>query len=137
MSVLKVVNYGDPVLRTPAEEVKKVSAKIQKLISDMFDTMYAQNGVGLAAPQVGISKRVFVLDCSTEEEPAPQLAMINPKIVKKSGACVSYEGCLSFPEVFTDVKTLQRYCRAIYRCQRAKTSVGSRWWIADVSSHSA
>lgn len=104
MTVLKIVTYGDPVLRQPAEPVHKVSAKIQKLVSDMFDTMYANNGVGLAAPQVGVSKRIFVLDCTTDEEPAAQLVFINPRIVRKKGACISYEGCLSFPEVFTEVK---------------------------------
>jgi peptide deformylase len=104
MSILKVLAYGDPVLRKPAEPVHKVSAKIQKLINDMFDTMYAQNGVGLAAPQVGVSKRLFVTDCNVDGHPPQPLVFINPRIVRKQGACVSYEGCLSFPEVFTDVR---------------------------------
>ena len=104
MAILKVVEYGEDVLRQPAEKVTKVSAKIQKLVSDMFDTMYAYNGCGLAAPQVGVSKRIFVLDCSTDEDPMPQMVFINPVIVKKSGAVISREGCLSFPEVYTDVK---------------------------------
>ena len=82
MAVLKVVEYGDDVLRGDAEKVHKVSAKIQKLISDMFDTMYAYNGVGLAAPQVGVLKRVFVLDCSTDDNPMPQMVFINPQIFK-------------------------------------------------------
>lgn len=104
MSVMKVLNYGDPVLRKQAEKVTKVSAKIQKLVADMFDTMYAYNGVGLAAPQVGVLKRIFVLDCTTDEEPMPQMVFINPVIVRKCGAIYSREGCLSFPDVFTDVK---------------------------------
>jgi peptide deformylase len=104
MAVLKVVNYGEPVLREQAEKVLKVSAKIQKLVSDMFDTMYDYNGVGLAAPQVGELKRIFVLDCSTDDEPMPQMVFINPVIIKKSGAIISREGCLSFPGVYTDVK---------------------------------
>ncbi len=104
MAVLKVINYGEPVLRQEAEKVAKVSAKIQKLVSDMFDTMYAYNGCGLAAPQVGELKRIFVLDCSTDENPLPQMVFINPVIVKKEGALISREGCLSFPGVYTDVK---------------------------------
>jgi peptide deformylase len=104
MAILKVVNYGDPVLRRDAEKVVKVSAKIQKLVADMFDTMYAYNGVGLAAPQVGELKRIFVLDCSTDDEPMPQMTFINPVIIKKEGAIISREGCLSFPGVYTDVK---------------------------------
>jgi len=104
MAILKVLNYGDPVLRKEAEKVLKVSAKIQKLVADMFDTMYAYNGVGLAAPQVGELKRIFVLDCSTDENPMPQMVFINPVIVKKESAIISREGCLSFPGVYTDVK---------------------------------
>lgn len=104
MSVLKVVEYGEDVLRQPAEKITKVSAKIQKLVDDMFDTMYAYNGVGLAAPQVGVSKRLFVLDCTTDDNPLPQMVFINPTIVKKSGAVISKEGCLSFPGVYTEVK---------------------------------
>jgi peptide deformylase len=104
MAVLKVLTYGDPVLRQPTEKVHKVSAKIQKLVADMFDTMYAQNGVGLAAPQVGVLKKIFVLDCTTEDNVLPKMVFINPTLVRKSGAILSREGCLSFPEVFTEVK---------------------------------
>lgn len=104
MSVLKIVEYGEDVLRKKAEPVHKVSAKVQKLVADLFDTMYAYNGVGLAAPQVGSLKRIFVLDCSTDENPMPRMTFINPVIVKKEGAIISREGCLSFPGVFTDVK---------------------------------
>jgi len=104
VAVLKVVEYGDDVLRQPTEKVHKVSAKIQKLVSDMFDTMYAYNGVGLAAPQVGVLKKIFVLDCTTDDNPLPQMVFINPVIVKRNGAMVSREGCLSFPGVYTDVK---------------------------------
>jgi len=104
MAVLKVLRYGDPVLRQPAEKVMKVSAKIQKLVEDMFDTMYAQDGCGLAANQVGALKRIFVLDCSTEEKPLPPMVFINPVLVKKEGAFASREGCLSFPGIYIDVK---------------------------------
>lgn len=104
MAVLKVLEYGDPVLRKPTEKVHKISAKVKKLVSDMFDTMYQQQGVGLAAPQVGVSKRLFVLDCTTDEKQLPQMVMINPIIVKKWGAIESKEGCLSFPGVYTMVK---------------------------------
>ena len=104
MSIRKVVKYGEPVLRQTAKEVHKVSKKIKELVDDMLDTMYAQNGVGLAAPQVGEGYRIFVIDVSTGDEPLNPIVFINPKIIKKSGAVVSREGCLSFPEAFTDVK---------------------------------
>lgn len=104
MSVRKVVRYGETCLRTPSKEVHKVSQKIKVLVEDLLDTMYSQNGVGLAAPQIGENYRVFVIDVSTGNEPLNPMVFINPKIIKKSGACISHEGCLSFPEAFTDVK---------------------------------
>lgn len=104
MSIKKVVRYGEASLRQPSKEVHKVSQKVKNLIADLLDTMYAQNGVGLAAPQIGENVRVFVIDTSTGNEPLNPMVFINPKIIKKSGACISHEGCLSFPEAFTDVK---------------------------------
>lgn len=103
MAIKKVLHYGEPSLREPSKEVHKVSKKITDLIRDLFDTMYAQNGVGLAAPQIGVNLRVFVIDASTKEEPLEPMVFINPKIIKKSGAVKSNEGCLSFPEAYTDV----------------------------------
>jgi len=104
MTVLKVITYGNNILRTPSKEVHKISAKIQKLIDDMLDTMYANNGVGLAAPQVGYNYRIFVLDDSGEKEQPRPKVFINPKIIKKNGAVNSYEGCLSFPDVYINVR---------------------------------
>ena len=104
MSIKKVVRYGEASLRQPSKEVHKVSQKVKNLVADMLDTMYAQNGVGLAAPQIGENVRIFVIDVSTNNEPLNPIVFINPKIIKKSGACISHEGCLSFPEAFTDVK---------------------------------
>lgn len=104
MAVRKVVTFGDPVLREKAKDVHKVSRKIQELVTDLLDTMYAHNGVGLAAPQIGESYRVFVIDVSIGEEPLNPIVFINPKIIKKSGAAISHEGCLSFPEAFTEVR---------------------------------
>ena len=104
MAIRKVVKYGEPSLREVAKEVHKVSQKIKTLVQDMLDTMYAQNGVGLAAPQIGENYRIFVIDVSTGNEPLNPMVFINPKIIKKSGAIISHEGCLSFPEAYTDVK---------------------------------
>lgn len=104
MSVKKIVKYGDDFLRQPTKEVHKISRKVQDLIHDLLDTMYAANGVGLAAPQIGSNLRVFVIDVSMNDEPLNPIVFINPKIIKKSGAVVSHEGCLSFPEAYTDVR---------------------------------
>jgi peptide deformylase len=104
MAIRKVLRYGEPSLRQPSKEVHKVSKKITDLVLDLLDTMYAQNGVGLAAPQIGENVRVFVIDVATGNEPLNPMVFINPKIIKKSGAVKSNEGCLSFPEAYTDVK---------------------------------
>lgn len=104
MSVKKVLQYGEKTLREPSKEVHKVSKKIQDLVQDLLDTMYAKNGVGMAAPQLGVNYRVFVVDVSKNDEPLNPIVFINPKIIKKSGAIVAQEGCISFPEAYTDVK---------------------------------
>jgi peptide deformylase len=104
MAVRKVLPYGEDSLRVKSKEVFKISKKIQTLVQDLLDTLYAQNGVGLAAPQVGENIRIFVIDTSTGNEPLNPRVFINPKIVKKSGAINSYEGCLSFPEAYTNVR---------------------------------
>lgn len=104
MAVRKIVKYGEKSLREKSKEVHKVSKKIQELVKDLLDTLYAENGVGLAAPQLGENYRVFVIDTSSGDEPLNPRVFINPKIIKKSGAFVSHEGCLSFPDVYTDVR---------------------------------
>jgi peptide deformylase len=104
MAIKKILKYGTPSLRQPSKEVHKVSKKVQEIIRDLLDTLYSQNGVGLAAPQIGENYRIFVIDTSSGDEPLNPLVFINPKIIKKSGAFVSNEGCLSFPEVYTNVR---------------------------------
>lgn len=104
MSILKIVEYGSPNLREKSKEVIKISKKIKNLITDMLDTMYNANGVGLAAPQVGENLRIFVLDVSDPKGPMEPQIFVNPKIIKKEGAIESYEGCLSFPQAYTNVR---------------------------------
>lgn len=104
MATLQIKKYGNEVLRTPCKEVSKISSKVQKLVKDMLDTMYANNGVGLAAPQVGENLRIFVIDVSTNDEPLNPIVFINPKIISKNGAIVHYEGCLSFPDFYSNVR---------------------------------
>lgn len=104
MTVRKVVKYGTPSLREKSKEVHKISKKVQNLIDDLYDTMYATNGVGLAAPQIGENLRVFVIDVGVDAKSMNPITFINPKIIKKEGAANSYEGCLSFPEAYTNVR---------------------------------
>ena len=114
MAILKIVKYGDEVLRRKSKEISKISKKIKILAEDMLDTMYANDGVGLAAPQVGQNLRMFVIDVSSGDEPLNPMIFINPKIIKKSGAINSNEGCLSFPKAYTDVR---RYANVMVKAQ--------------------
>ena len=91
MAIRNIRTIGDPVLNKKCKEVKEMTPRIQELIDDMFDTMYEANGVGLAAPQVGILKRIVVID-TTGEDP---IVMINPRIIETSGEQTGGEGCLS------------------------------------------
>jgi len=99
MAKLSIVTIGDPVLTEKAEEVPKITKKISKLIDDMLETMYDANGVGLAAPQVGISQRIAVLDVG--EGP---VVLVNPVIKNGEGEEIDVEGCLSIPERWVYVK---------------------------------
>ncbi len=116
MSLLKIVKYGDPVLEAPGDPVTEFDDKLKKLVADMFETMYAAPGVGLAAPQVGISKRLYVMDCSGGKDPEQRIAMINPVVLNIEGEQTGEEGCLSFPDIFFPVK---RSLRAIVQAQDA------------------
>ena len=104
MTVRKIVKYGTPSLREKSKDVHKISKKIQQLVDDLYDTLYAANGVGLAAPQIGENVRVFVIDVGTDPKTMNPITFINPKIIKKEGAINSYEGCLSFPDAYTNVR---------------------------------
>ena len=95
MALRNVVKYGDPILRKKSRTVEVFDRRIATLVEDMFETMYETNGVGLAAPQVGILKRLVVMDVSAEQD--QPLVFINPSIVETSGEQTGYEGCLSVP----------------------------------------
>ncbi len=94
----RVVKWGDPVLETPAAPVTNFGTpELRQLIEDMFETMYANKGVGLAAPQIGLSQRLAVVDTSAGEDPAMRRVLINPTITVREGRIVDEEGCLSIP----------------------------------------
>jgi peptide deformylase len=95
----EVVKYPDAVLTKPAETVNVFDAETAQLVDEMFDSMYAAQGIGLAAPQIGISKRITVIDVSFKERPEDKIALINPVILDKNGKQVEEEGCLSLPEI--------------------------------------
>ena len=93
-----IVKLGDPVLDKPAKLVTEFDKELKHLLDDMFESMYAAQGVGLAAPQIGIAKRIAVIDVTFKEDPSAKLVLINPEIIHKEGSQSSNEGCLSIPD---------------------------------------
>ncbi len=97
--ILKIVKYPEPVLSQPGEPVTEFNNELRKLVADMFETTYAAQGVGLAAPQVGVSKRITTIDVSMGKDPKDRLVLINPEIIFSEGKLYEEEGCLSFPDI--------------------------------------
>jgi peptide deformylase len=96
--IYPIVKYGQPVLENVAEPVTVFDGDLEKLVADMFETMYAARGVGLAAPQIGISKKLCVIDITSGEDPSARLILANPVIVSTEGKATQEEGCLSLPD---------------------------------------
>ena len=96
--IYPIVKFGNPVLEKPSEAVTVFDDDLQKLLDDMFESMYAAHGVGLAAPQIGIARRIAVIDVSFKEDPEARLVLINPEIIHSEGKHTQSEGCLSIPE---------------------------------------
>ena len=96
--IYPIVKYGQEVLQKVSEPVAVFDGELEKLVADMFETMYAANGVGLAAPQIGISKKLCVIDVTSGEDPNARLVLANPVIVSTEGKIAHEEGCLSLPD---------------------------------------
>ena len=96
--IYPIVKYGDAVLEKPSAPISKFDDALRKLADDMFESMYAAHGVGLAAPQIGISKRIAVIDVTFKEDPEAKIVLVNPEIIHVEGKLTSNEGCLSLPE---------------------------------------
>jgi len=112
--ILTIVKYPDPVLARPGEPITEFNAELRKLVADMFETMYDGQGIGLAAPQVGVSKRLLVIDLSVGKVPEDKLVLINPEIISTQGKLYEEEGCLSFPDIREKV---QRHAKVRIRAQ--------------------
>jgi peptide deformylase len=104
MALLPILTYPDPVLREVAQPVTDFDAALAQLVEDMAETMYAAPGIGLAANQVGVLKRLFIIDIAGEDEPSQLLVFANPEIVLTVGTQVFEEGCLSFPGASEEIK---------------------------------
>ncbi len=103
-----VVKWPDPVLAKPGEAVTAFDARLKKLVDEMFESMYAAQGIGLAAPQISISQRITVIDVSFKKNPEEKIVFINPEIVEREGKQVEEEGCLSLPEIREKVSRAAR-----------------------------
>jgi peptide deformylase len=101
--IYPIVKFGNPVLETKAEDVTDFGDELKKLVDDMFESMYEAKGVGLAAPQIGISKRLAVIDVTFKEDPNAKLVLANPEIIHTEGKQKQSEGCLSIPDFREDV----------------------------------
>ncbi len=123
MAIREILHYPEPLLKQKSVLVTEFNDELKQLAADMVETMYAAPGVGLAAPQVGVLKRVIVLDCSGSEEPADLLIAVNPEIVGGEGESMEEEGCLSVPGYWASVK---RTATATLRYQDTAGNVHER-----------
>ena len=122
LMIYPIVKFGDPVLEREAETITDFNTpELNQLVEDMFESMYAAHGVGLAAPQIGISKRIAVIDVTFKEDPDAKLVLINPEVIKLEGKISESEGCLSIPDFRENVS---RAKRVTVRAQDAK---GEYW----------
>ena len=122
--ILQIVKYPDPILSRPGEPVTEFNDEVRKLAADMFETTYASQGIGLAAPQVGVSKRLTTIDLSMGKDPEQKLVLINPEIISSEGKLYEEEGCLSFPDIH------EKVVRAAKVRIRAQDEHGT-WWEKD------
>lgn len=113
----EIVKYPDPVLERAGEPVTEFDDELQKLVDDMFESMYAAKGIGLAAPQIGISKRLTVIDLSFKERPEDKIVLVNPEVIAREGKQYEEEGCLSLPEIREKVS---RAAKVRVRAQNVK-----------------
>jgi peptide deformylase len=113
----EIVKYPEPVLERPGEPVTEFNDELQMLVDDMFESMYAAKGIGLAAPQIGLSKRLTVIDLSFKERPEDKIVLVNPKIISREGKQYEEEGCLSLPEIREKVS---RAAKVRVRAQNVK-----------------
>ena len=112
--IYPIVKFPDPILQRASAPVTEFDDDLRKLVADMFESMYAAQGIGLAAPQIGIAKRLTVIDLSNKKEPKDKIVLINPEITLQEGKQLEEEGCLSLPEIREKVR---RSARVIVKAQ--------------------
>ncbi len=102
--IYPIVKYPDPILQRPAARVTEFNDELRTLVADMFESMYVAQGIGLAAPQIGVAKRITVIDLSNKKDPAQKLVLINPEVTVTEGKQFEEEGCLSLPDIREKVR---------------------------------
>jgi peptide deformylase len=125
--VLPIVKYPDPVLQRSAQPVTEFNSELKTLVDDMFESMYAAEGIGLAAPQVGVSKRLTVIDLSFKKKAEDKIVLVNPEIILREGKQFEEEGCLSLPEIREKVS---RAAKVVVRAQNAE----GNWFEKDAET---
>jgi peptide deformylase len=133
--MFNVVIYGDDVLRKETEDISKVTPEIRKFIDEMFETMYAYEGLGLAAPQVGESISIAIIDPSLGEDESAKIILINPEIIETEGEQYEEEGCLSFPGLVARVKRPERIKVRFTTLDGDRAEIEGREIIARALSH--
>lgn len=134
MAKLTIYKYGDQVLRKKTEPVSEITDEIKKLVDDMFETMYAAPGVGLAAPQIGLSLRLCVIDVRPNGKSDP-LVMINPEVVEGENKIVGEEGCLSFPEIYENVKRFEKVVAEYTDLKGKRQKIKGEGFLAKAIQH--
>ncbi len=133
--ILPIVKYGDPVLTTAAEEIGEVDDEIRRLADDMVETMYAEPGIGLSANQVGVLKRVAVVDLSQGENPDELRVLINPEIVEVEGGVTEEEGCLSFPGIALKIERPEKVVVRTLDLEGEERTIEGRGILARALAH--
>lgn len=133
MAKLTIKKYGDNVLRVKTAEIQEITDEIKQLASDMLETMYAAPGVGLAAPQIGKSLRMCVIDIDPNQN--SPLIMINPKIVEGENKILGEEGCLSFPGIYEEVKRFEKVIAEYMDLNGKKKTLKAKDFLAKAIQH--
>lgn len=135
MTLRKILIFPDPVLRKIAEPVDRIDQSLKTLIGDMIETMHAAPGVGLAAPQVGVSQRVVVADPSAGENPDLALELMNPEIISSKGSVQHEEGCLSLPEVEVKVQRAEQIVVKAQRLDGRMQTIEAEGYLSYILQH--
>ena len=133
--MLRIIKYPHPALRRKAKPLRRVDGELKNIVREMFDLMYAQKGVGLAANQVGLPYRFFVLNLEGDPSKGQEHVFLNPVISRRSGSVEAEEGCLSFPEIFAPVKRAEKITISAYGLDGEEIQLDLNGFFARAAQH--